>query len=367
MASSSHRFRIQGKAFFLTYSQCPREPKDVGEFLTSHSTLASHVVYVRVQQEKHQDGNNHLHAIVCTSERRDIRDPRIFDFGEFHPKIETCRSVSKSLKYIQKEAGSFYEHGTVPCDKRLTGRKRKAEQDEWWHQAVNSGTIEEALQLVKDNEPRTFWLQHHNLVTNARRIWSEVRASFVPKYSESSFSVPRVLSDWVANNLRADPIPDRPLSLIIEGDSRTGKTAWARSLGRHNYLSGHLDLNGAVFDNEASYNVIDDVTPKYLKHWKEFLGAQKDWQSNLKYGKPVLVKGGKPAIVLCNSDQSYKCFLDCEENHQLRSWTSKNAVFVDIQDALFGGVSLTLREQTGEDDPESPMWASDSDPGDQAV
>lgn len=50
------------------------------------------------------------------------------------------------------------------------------------------------------------------------------------------------------------------------------------------------------------YNAIDDVAPQYLrlKHWKELIGAQRNWQSNCKYGKPVMIKGCIPAIILCN-------------------------------------------------------------------
>ncbi|QHB15487.1 AC1 [Papaya begomovirus 1] len=133
--------------------------------------------------------------------------------------------------------------------------------------------------------------------------------------------------------------PERPISIIIEGDSRTGKTMWARALGVHNYLSGHLDFNPRVYSNHVEYNVIDDVSPHYLKlkHWKELIGSQRDWQSNCKYGKPVQIKGGIPSIVLCNPGEgaSYKDFLDKEENASLKAWTLHNAKFVTIHAPLY--------------------------------
>lgn len=78
-------------------------------------------------------------------------------------------------------------------------------------------------------------------------------------------------------------------SLVLEGQSHTGKTAWARSLGTHNYICGHLDFNLVTFRNDVLYNMIDDVAPHYLrlKHWKELIGAQCDWQTNCKYAKQV--------------------------------------------------------------------------------
>nr|AAF04831.1 AL1 [Tomato yellow leaf curl China virus] len=105
---------------------------------------------------------------------------------------------------------------------------------------------------------------------------------------------------------------------------------WARSLGPHNYLCGHLDLSPKVYSNDAWFNVIDDVDPHYLKHFKEFMGAQRDWQSNTKYGKPVQIKGGIPTIFLCNPgpNSSYKEYLEEEKNSALRNWAVKNAIFV---------------------------------------
>nr|AKE34116.1 AC1 [Okra enation leaf curl virus] len=114
---------------------------------------------------------------------------------------------------------------------------------------------------------------------------------------------------------------------------------WARSIGPHNYLCGHLDLSPKVYSNDAWYNVIDDVDPHFLKHFKEFMGAQRDWQSNTKYGKPVQIKGGIPTIFLCNPgpNASYKEFLDEEKNSALKAWALKNAAFVFLTEPLYSG------------------------------
>ncbi|KAK8575145.1 hypothetical protein V6N13_033620 [Hibiscus sabdariffa] len=108
-----------------------------------------------------------------------------------------------------------------------------------------------------------------------------------------------MLDDWVMENIKdAAARPWRPISLVIEGESRIGKTLWARSLGPHNYLCRHLDLCAKTFTNDAWYDVIDDVDPYFVKHFKEFMGAQRDWKSNTKYGKPVQIKGRIPTIFL---------------------------------------------------------------------
>lgn len=125
----------------------------------------------------------------------------------------------------------------------------------------------------------------------------------------------------------------------MKGLSWVGKTSWARSLGLHNYICGHMDFNANVFRNDVMYNVIDDIPPQYLrlKHWKELIGAQKNWQSNCKYGKPVQVAGGAPAIILCNSgpDSSYSELFKKPEHSSLRQWTHQNVVFETVLSPMF--------------------------------
>lgn len=70
---------------------------------------------------------------------------------------------------------------------------------------------------------------------------------------------------------------DWPMSLILKGPSRARKTAWARSLGQHNYICGHMDFDTNAFRNDVMYNIVDDIAAQYLKlkHWKELIGAHR--------------------------------------------------------------------------------------------
>lgn len=130
----------------------------------------------------------------------------------------------------------------------------------------------------------------------------------------------------------------RPTSLIIEIPSRIRKTTWARSLGKHNYICLHLDFNYATFHQDVLYNVIDDVALSYLciKHYRELIGAQRDWKTNRKYGKTIQIKDGILSIVLCNPghDSSYRVYLDKLENMAFCEWT-KNADFEFLHDHIY--------------------------------
>ena len=135
---------------------------------------------------------------------------------------------------------------------------------------------------------------------------------------------------------------------------------WARSLGPHNYLCGHLDLSPRVYNNDAWYNVIDDVDPHYLKHFKEFMGAQRDWQSNTKYGKPIQIKGGIPTIFLCNPGptSSFKEYLDEERNAALKRWALQNAKFFFISEALYSGTNQSPAQNSQEGYSQTESWPS---------
>ncbi|KAK8483688.1 hypothetical protein V6N13_023938 [Hibiscus sabdariffa] len=260
----------------------------------------------------------------CTNFRQfDLKHPT--NSQSFHGNVDTARSASDAKAYIEKD-GVFYEWGTFKVDGR-SARTNQQTINDAYAQAINSGCKEEALRIIKELVPRDYLCNYHNLSSNMDIIFKPVERVFEPPYQRSSFNnVPTMLTDWVVENIKdAAARPWRPISLVIEGESRTGKTLWARSLGPHNYLCGQLDLCAKTFTNKAWYNVIDDVDPHFIKHFKEFMGAQRDWKSNTKYGKPVQIKGGIPTIFLCNPGptSSYTKFLAEEKNKSLNEWAKK--------------------------------------------
>ena len=347
------RFRVSAKNFFLTYPRCTLTKDQLLQSLLSIPT-PTEKKYIRVSLETHEDGTPHLHCLiqfagkfVCTNYQRfDVKHP--CSSRVFHPNLQGARSSSDVNTYISKHC-DYLEWGTFQIDGRSArGGCQKANDS--YAKALNSESTEQALQILKQEQPKDFVLHHDRLLHNLGKIFQKPRTPFCSKFSIESFKIHEDLQQWLADTFMLDDIGNviypvknnnvqRPLSLILEGPSRTGKTEWARSLGHHNYLSGHLDFNSNCFSNSAVYNVIDDVSPSYLKmkHWKELLGAQSDWQSNCKYGKPVQIKGGKPAIVICNpgEDFSFSFFLGKPENDPLREWTLKNVIFVTICNPLF--------------------------------
>nr|QBY34656.1 replication associated protein [Chilli leaf curl virus] len=340
----AHQFQVKAKNIFLTYPKGPIPKEQMVELLKNISCPFDKL-FIRVSQEKHQDGSLHIQALIQFKGESQFRNPRHLDVThpntstQFRPNFQGTKSSSDVKSYIQKD-GDYIDWGEFQIDGRFARGGQQAANDAA-AEALNAGSAEAALAIIREKLPKDFIFQYHNLKSKLDRIFTPPKEGYVSPFSSSSFDqVAEELEEWAAENLvSAAARPLRPISIVIEGDSRTGKTMWARSLGPHNYLCGHLDLSPKVYNNDAWYNVIDDVDPHYLKHFKEFMGAQRDWQSNTKYGKPVQIKGGIPTIFLCNPgpNSSYKEFFDEEKNSALKAWAIHNATFITLEGPLYSG------------------------------
>ncbi|UED37334.1 AC1 protein [Conyza yellow vein virus] len=351
-----NKFRINAKNYFLTYPHCSLTKE---EALSQIKTLQTptNILFIRICREQHQDGTPHLHILIQFEGKFQCKNQRFFDLTSptrsthFHPNIQGAKSSTDVKTYMEKD-GDVLDHGVFQIDGRSTRGGCQTANDAY-AEAINSGSKASALNILKEKAPKDYILQFHNLNSNLDRIFEPPLEAFINPFPLSSFNnVPETLTNWAQENI-CDPAarPFRPKSIVVEGESRTGKTLWARSHGPHNYLCGHLDLSPKVYSNDSWYNVIDDVDPHYLKHFKEFMGAQRDWQSNTKYGKPIQIKGGIPTIFLCNPGptSSYKEYLDEEKNRQLKQWADKNAAFVTIEEPLY-----TVTNQSSTQDSQDP-------------
>nr|QIH45402.1 replication protein [Ludwigia yellow vein virus]QIH45410.1 replication protein [Ludwigia yellow vein virus] len=349
-------FQIKAKNIFLTYPKC-HIPKEEALELIKAIHCPSDKLFIRVAQEKHSDGTLHLHALIQFKGKAQFRNPRHFDIthpntsSQFHPNFQGAKSSSDVKSYIEKD-GDYVDWGVFQVDGR-SARGGQQTANDAAAEALNAGSKEAALSIIREKLPKEYIFQFHNLNSNLDRIFAPPAEVFVSPFLASSFDqVPEELECWAEENVRdAAARPWRPVSIVVEGESRTGKTMWARSLGPHNYLCGHLDLSPKIYSNDAWYNVIDDVDPHYLKHFKEFMGAQRDWQSNTKYGKPIQIKGGIPTIFLCNPGptSSYKEYLDEEKNAALKSWALKNAEFVFLSEPLYSGTHQSPAQNSQEE------------------
>lgn len=184
-------FRIQAKAFFLTYAQCDLSP----ETLSAHLQTLATSTYILVAQELHEDGNWHLHALAIYLDKLTIRNPTFFDYEEFHPNVQSCRDRIATRAYILKsnpvqeamsEIGSFED-----------GRKGSASRAAW-RAAADATTKEEVMQAVLDISPRDFILSYDR-VEGFANTKANRQASYVAN-ADDIFTLPEPLSRWITTD-----------------------------------------------------------------------------------------------------------------------------------------------------------------------
>lgn len=118
---------------------------------------------------------------------------------------------------------------------------------------------------------------------------------------------------------------------MLYGETRTGKTLWARSLGPHIYNVGLVSGTECMKAADVKYAIFDDIRGgmKFFPAFKEWLGAQMWVTVKQLYRDPQLVKWGKPSIWISNEDPR-GCMEPADAN-----WLEQNAVFIDVSSPIF--------------------------------
>jgi hypothetical protein len=141
------------------------------------------------------------------------------------------------------------------------------------------------------------------------------------------FDLPIKISEWVKENFNENSL-NRPKSLCVIGKTRSGKTAWARSLGKHVYWNQYYDLK--KWDDEAQYIILDDIPfSKIYSVYKGLLGCQKSFTMTDKYLPKQTLKG-KVCIWLVNSDQDPR--RDEKWDQEVEEWMEGNVIFYNMYD-----------------------------------
>lgn len=296
-------FRLCAKNFFLTYPRCTASKEDLKQFL-----LTLGISGCLISLEQHADGTPHLHALVCFEKKKDIKNPRFFDFNNFHGKYEPARSIEGSIEYVSKY-GDTLEYGELPRKKRS------------WSTVLSASSKEEALQFASECSARDFIIFNDRIEAFISKKFKPEVPEYTPEFT--NFNVPPELVEWTSQL----EVGTRPKSLILYGGSRLGKTEWARSLGKHMFFSNFFNLE--QWDDDAKYAIFDDLVEYKFEFLRPFLGGQKQFSVTDKYCKKKLVQWGKPAIVLANFLPMYGT------SNWITEWLDSNCVIVEIKSPLF--------------------------------
>nr|AGT45429.1 Rep [Chickpea chlorosis Australia virus] len=310
---TSSSFRLQTKYVFLTYPRCSSDAESLRDFLWEKLSRFA-IFFIAVATELHQDGTPHLHCLLQLDKRSNIRDPSFFDFQGNHPNIQPAKNSEQVLDYISKDGsvitrGDFRKHKVSPT-----------KSDDRWRTIIQTATTkEDYLEMIKTEFPHEWATKLQWLEYSANKLFPDVEPPYSSPFPNEFLQCDEEINEWLNRDLYVEPeqLQHRRRSLYICGPIRTGKTTWARSLGRHNYFNGGIDFT--TYDPNATFNIIDDIPFKFCPNWKQLVGSQKDFTVNPKYGKKKRVKGGIPTIILVNNDDDWIKDMSSSQNEYFES------------------------------------------------
>lgn len=304
-----HGFRLAARKLFITYPQCGGSKEELLAFISRLYPVTKYCI----SRESHIDGGLHLHAAFEFASKLDIRNSNTLDWTTgglcHHPNIQSVKNWKATVTYIKKD-GDFIEGG---------------EELTFWRSLDTCVDVNDFLHRVKEEDPKTYWLNFKKLEEAAEAHFKRVTPLYEPVYT--NFTLPMELTDWANGNL-VQPQPFRPKSLVLLGTTRLGKTMWARSLGRHSYFGYDWCLDS--YEPLSTYSVWDDVPwEKFSYNWKAWLGCQRDFVVTDKYRGKRRIPGGRPTIYLTNDD-----FRPLLKSRDL-TWLNENTIFIEIKTPLF--------------------------------
>lgn len=226
-------FHLRAKKIILTYSQIDHASTPI--FLVpghAHYEFLQRLngpprVY-RLARESHQDGGTHFHCYTEWEKPISTRNQRILDYGGYHPNIEVVRRTPhKAWDYVGKDDDIIYEHGSP---QRESGTKSTG-RDQLWGDALNQPDKASFLTTLREVAPRDFVLYNETLERFADRHYRPETPQYVsPNFTTHGFDG---INEWLdQSRINKGDRRGRVKSLILWGPTLTGKTLWARSLGK---------------------------------------------------------------------------------------------------------------------------------------
>lgn len=223
-------FRFCARSCFLTYPRCPILPE---HFVGATSFDRSLIKHCFGKQERHNDGQFHLHVWVQFSKKIDTINPRYFDISTIHAGEDVITTYHPNIKR-KRGKGSLVQV--------------------WEYLCKNDGT--RPMDLVGRTEL-------HTTSANFRKVYGD-RCQWLNYIASRSLNEPEYPIDLPDGSQIA--VPDAANKLRhywIHGKASSGKTLWLETKinAFRNYKISDEKYPYDDYDNEPIV-VYDDVSPK---------------------------------------------------------------------------------------------------------
>lgn len=321
------KFRLNRKAFFLTYPQCPLLKEIVGTFLQTKTSMKNENksprgIYIMVAEEKHKDGTPHLHAIVLFNQEFNLTDPTFFDIKNhlkdrellpYHPNIQGMKSLSKSLEYLTKEDHSPFTLGLLPEHELM--KKQRKEKSESRSNSEKKSVSVQVSEAIQNKVPlKQLKIEFPGYVlNNLAKIQSFISYTEIEKRSDDVLPWKKVhttaivwpnnvaIIDWVNDNLFKER-QFKQKQLFIWGPPNSRKTSFVEFLqqrARVYHASGEQYFDN-YSDDLYDLAVFDEYNRKHRSYtaMNSFLDGSKV-NLHCRY-HPVYKAKRIPCIILSN-------------------------------------------------------------------
>jgi hypothetical protein len=286
-----------------------------------------------VSQEKHQDGNFHLHAAICLHRALNSRDPRLFDplvDPPKHPNIQGrfTGGILKAFDYVMKE-GNF-----LPLNEKSFDLKEFLKLSKEKKNSRASLIVKEFDDLPPDvvmENNKDFMLLHGKQM-QAYVAWRQERerlSKFAKAQTQKVFVVPapgfytswnNEIASWLTTNLRQKR-KHRQKQLWIQGPPGIGKTSLMMMLEEIYTLSVYhwpkderwWDLYG---DGQYDLILLDEFrSQKMITELNPILSG--DPISLSRRGVAPIVKRDNLPVIIMSNYSPEECFPHANEHGKL--------------------------------------------------
>ena len=180
-------FRLNARNVFLTYPQCPITK----EFFLQVMSAKFSLLHWTIGEEKHEDGEPHIHACLTFQRKLDLHSASAFDIAfngtNYHPHIQKPRNLRNCHEYCRKN-GSF-----------ITNIEDRKTYQEIFSTAVNKTSF---LQQVQMAYPRDYALNLARLEYCADQLWPKEEEIYQNNYNH--FNIPTLLTNWLKEEVIND-------------------------------------------------------------------------------------------------------------------------------------------------------------------
>ncbi|TGO47518.1 hypothetical protein BCON_0274g00050 [Botryotinia convoluta] len=339
-APRKRSYEIHSRWVFLTYAQCGLKLK--GDFELAFMKRLGRIGYGHGKYygclEHHSEEKSviHYHVLVNFGKQPSWTLPAARKFlrveGDretYSLNIVTPSRGQKINNFIQNHVLYVEKYGDVFGVRPLVGESLREEKKRKWAAVSDEKSVVAKLQKVKDEFPDTFYKCFNSIqsaVKYEHRDDDVSEAFQMPSFVDTSrFVVPDEVLEWEFQNLVC-PQGGRRKSLLIVGESRTGKSTLAQYLASRYGVFSEFDTewNMDAYRKGHVCAVFHDIR-KPFPYWKAVFECQPFFTAHGRYASTRELVWNVPSIWVCDREDDPRDWGEAE-----RRCISQNSVVYEI-------------------------------------